>query len=534
MKNTFLKKISVLALGLLLFAPACTNLDEELFDTVTDKNFLLTEEEQLAAMGQAYTSLQALGNHANIWSISELASDELVVTTKGGDWYDGGVLIQLHKHEFTADNGFFNNAWGSIYGGINTCNRLLYQFKSLGLPDELLAELRAVRALWYFYALDAFGNVPLVIDYEDVSIPSNEADFQTGRTKVFNFVESELLAVMPLLSTSTGTDRYGRMNQAAANALLTKLYLNAEVYTGTPQWQKTIDAADAVIASGFSLMASYKENFAIDNTGSTENIFVVPYDRVYAGGFQWVMMTLSYASSNTYSLTSQPWNGYAVVEEFYNSYVDPAQNPGPQGDVWTGLAVAPTTGTVDNRLSNFVVGPQYNADGTRTEDPGFEGASSAAPDPDGILLNFTPQNNEIHPNGWRQGGARIGKYEYEKGGSNNMSNDFVVLRYADVLLAKAEALWRLNAADPAALAIVNSIRTRAGVDTFAALDANNLYAERGREMFAELTRRQDQIRFGTWGAGWWEKAVSGPTYEIFPIPQIQIDANSSLHQNPNF
>ena len=143
----------------------------------------------------------------------------------------------------------------------------------------------------------------------------------------------------------------------------------------------------------------------------------------------------------------------------------------------------------------------------------------------------------VHPNGWRQGGARIGKYEYEVGGTENASNDFVIFRLADIMLTKAAALWRLNASDAESLSIVNEIRSRAGVDDYTSLTNDNLFDERGREMFAEMTRRQDQIRFNKWGDAWWEKEAysqDGSKYLVFPIPQVAIDASAALKQNPGY
>jgi hypothetical protein len=361
--------------------------------------------------------------------------------------------------------------------------------------------------------------------------------------------------IIPLLTETVGGAAYGRMNRPAALALRCKLYLNAEVYTGTARYADAIADADAVMSYGYSLAGAYSDNFTVNNSGSPENIFVIPYDKVFNGGFNWNAMTLHYASQFTYKLTFQPWNGYAAIEEFYNSYVDPAQNPGPQGAVWTGLAPFDPAndkqpndvGTLDSRLSNFLVGPQFNADGTPTNDPAFEGETSVAPDPDGTRLNFTPRTNMYYPNGWRQGGARIGKYEFEIGGTENMSNDFVIFRLADIMLAKAEAQFRTgNSAG--AMTIVNEIRARAGVDPFTDLDGpvsfnptgpsiagGEILNERGREMFAEMTRRQDLIRFGVWGETWWEKPTPSDANRIvFAIPQPQLDASSALHQNPGY
>ncbi len=522
-----------MGLGMMFFTLSCTDLDEELYSDVTADNFFKKPDEFIAALGQAYSSFGGIGNHSGLWTINELASDELVISTKGGDWYDGGVLLQLHRHEFAPDNGFFNNGWTFLYGGINTCNRLIYQFQSLKTPeaDAFIAELRAVRALWYYWAVDAFGNIPLVTDFTQVDPPAT-----TPRAEVFNFIVKELNEVIPVLPTAKDASTYGRMTKWAALALRCKLYLNAGVFTGTPQWQKAADDANDLITNGgYALEGSYKANFAIRNSGSKENIFVYPYDKVFAQGFNWVAMTLSVASAPTYNLTFQPWNGYQTVEEFYNSYIDPAQNPGPQGPVWKGLTkdanndgISDDIGTVDSRLSNFIVGPQYNQDGSRTLDGGAE-----PNDFDGKPVTFTPQLNEIYPQGLRQAGARIGKYEFEVGGTNNMSNDFVIFRLSDIILSLAEAKFRLGQTAEA-LVLVNNIRDRAGVDPYPTLTLDLLYAERGREMYAEMTRRQDLIRFGKFGNAWWEKKVSDVHYQLFPIPKQQIDANKKLVQNPGY
>ena len=473
-----------------------------------------------------------------------MTSDELVITTKGGDWFDGGVLQDLHRHSYTPSNGFFNNAWTFMYGGVNTCNRLIDTFtqkQAEGNPnaEAFIYELRAIRALWYYWILDAYGNAPLVTDFKDVNPPANAT-----RQQLYDFVDSELSAVIAKLPTAKDASTYGRMTKWAALAVRSKLYLNAEVYTGTAQWQKAADDAKNIIDNGgYVLEGQYADNFAVNNVGSRENIFVYPYDKVFAQGFNWPMMTLHYASQTVYNFTAQPWNGYQVVEEFYNSYVDPVQNPGPQGPVWLGLTVdanndkiSDDIGTVDSRLTNFVVGPQYKPDGVQAIDPGFEGETAKQPDPDGTGLNFTPHINQLGPDGWRQGGARIGKYTYEVGGTPNMSNDFVVFRYADILLTRAEALWRISNADGEALTLVNQVRSRAKVADYNSLTADNLLAERGREMFAEMTRRQDMIRFDKFGSkyGFKTGVDASATLELFPIPKIQLDANSKLKQNPGY
>ncbi|HZI25238.1 MAG TPA: RagB/SusD family nutrient uptake outer membrane protein, partial [Chryseolinea sp.] len=370
-------------------------------------------------------------------------------------------------------------------------------------------------------------------DFTDTSKPTTSLN---SRKEIYNFIESELTEIIPFLPVQKDASTYGRMTKWSALAIRAKLYLNAEVFTGTPQWQKAADdAKDIIDNGGYSLEASYKTNFIANNTGSKENIFVYPYDKVFAQGFNWIAMTLSVASQPTYNLTFQPWNGYQTVEEFYNSYIDPVKNPGPQGPVWKGLTkdlnndrISDDIGTVDERLSNFILGPQFNQDGTPTLDGGAE-----ASDFNGQPVTFTPQLNEIQPNGLRQAGARIGKYEFEVGSTQNMSNDFVIFRLADIILTRAEALHRLGQTAEA-LVLVNTIRTRAGVTPFAALTDDRLYEERGREMYAEMTRRQDQIRFGKWDDAWWSKPASTDTQKLFPIPKAQRDINPGLIQNPGY
>ena len=111
------------------------------------------------------------------------------------------------------------------------------------------------------------------------------------------------------------------MNYYAGQTLLAKLYLNAEVYSGTPQWAKVITACDEVINSGkYSLESNYFTNFNVDNSGSKEFIFAIPYDQVFFQGFAMAVRTLHYGSQLTYNLTAQPWNGFCTMEEFYNSY----------------------------------------------------------------------------------------------------------------------------------------------------------------------------------------------------------------------
>ena len=216
-------------------------------------------------------------------------------------------------------------------------------------------------------------------------------------------------------------------------------------------------------------------------------------------------MTNHYSSQTVFNLNDQPWNGYCALEEFYNSYEEDDARKGEYGN-----PTAP---------GNFIAGPMG------VTDPGVE-----PDDPDGPEVVHTPEINAHFPNALRQAGVRIGKYEFT-GGPNTMSNDFVIFRYAEVLLNKAEAEFRMNGGG---LALVNMLRERASQQGFSALTEQDLLEERGRELFAESVRRTDLIRFGQYGNEWAFKPTSDATRTIFPIPQAQLDANPNLQQNPGY
>jgi hypothetical protein len=268
------------------------------------------------------------------------------------------------------------------------------------------------------------------------------------------------------------------------------------------------------------LESNYFANFNANNQSSKEFIFAIPYDKVYFKGFNFGPMTLHYESQNTFNLTYQPWNGFCSLQEFYDSY--------ESGDIRKGKpnTLAGPSGV----RGNFLAGPQFTAGGSIIQDK--DAGPAADPDP---VLTFTPKINEIAPNAYREAGARIGKFEFVQGGTPDLDNDFPIYRYSDILLIKAEALWRQNAGDAAALALVNQIRTRAGVAPFTSLNADNLLAERGREMFAELKRRTDLIRFGKFNDARWAKPKDASNHvNLYPIPREQLDANKSLKQNPGY
>ena len=544
MKNKLFKR--VLIAGVLISGLSCTKLDESpyLFDKVTGAQFGKTDLEISSAVGAAYSNLSGVGGNNHYIPLNEVTTDEMIVPTRGPDWGDGGHWVRLKKHAYVSTDPLPGNGWNFCYSGISSCNRLIATLTTIGTPTALayIPELKGLRAIYYYWLLDWYGNVPLSIDFADTKPPANAT-----RKQVYDFVESELLTNAPLLKKPSSVPdiaTYGRVNFYTAQACLAKLYLNAQVYTGTAQWDKAIAACNQIINSGiYQLTPNYVDNFVQNNQNSKEFIWAIPFDHIKFGGLNLNMMTLSYLNQSTYNINAQPWNGFASVSEFYNSYIDPVQNPGPQGTV-VGIDPlgTPTMGTDDKRMrANFVVGPQFSSAGVRLSDDGAD-----ATDPDGKPFTFTPYINQLEPAAWRQSGARIGKWQFYMGMTQNMDNDFAIFRYADILLTKAEATARMNSNwnDGSVLAVVNQIRTQhGGVTPFTTLTDATFLAERSREMFAEAWKRQDMVRFGTYNNAYLFHAADpadalGPNginhLNVFPIPETQINANKNLKQNPGY
>lgn len=510
-----MKKINVkiIIAAFFFMGVGCTDLEEELQDEFTEritpqnidfgKSVNVNMSPPVDGLGAAFsTLLNGTANHGSYFSISEISTDEVVIAQKGGDWFDGGIWLNMHRHDFRPTNDGLNGAWNDMFGGITQANSILADVE---LSAEQEAQLRFLRAYLFWKLTDSFGNIKLVVE-RGVDVP------QSTRPEVIAFVESEINTIIDDLPD--GRQDYARVSKSAAYALLSRIYLNSEVYTGVERYQDAIDAADMVINSGvYELADNYGDVFSPINVENIEQIFIVPFDEATGTGMNFAQMTLHYPSQLTFRLQSQPWNGYATLEEFYNSYED--------GD--------------ERKANNFIVGPQVDLNGDPILDVAFD-----AGDEDGAAINYTPAINELAPNSTRQAGARMGKYSFKIGQLNDADNDYVLLRYGEVIMNKAEAIARRDGfGSGEALALVNQLRARAGVADLASLTEEEFLAERGREFFQESLRRMDLIRFGAWGNAWWEKgAHSNADLNIFPIPTDQINASLSeqfpLIQNPGY
>ncbi|WP_423147725.1 RagB/SusD family nutrient uptake outer membrane protein [Rubrolithibacter danxiaensis] len=492
---------------LLAGVQACTDLEPEVFDRAEGSKFPKNEAELLSTVGATYGQLR--GYYDPVTVLNEATSDEMVVPTRGPDWYDNASWQQMARHNWTpVSPGQINGSWEWAYQVIAKANINITAINASSLEiqgkETILSELRMLRAFAYFTLLDMFGNVPILTESSPAGNPT-----QSDRAAVYAFIEKEITEALPNLRDEKGAATYSRFTKGAANTLLAKLYLNAEVYTGTPKWQEASAAADAVInsAAGYGLNPDYLSNFAVANGSNTntyaENILVIPYDKVLATGMNWQMRTLHYAQGGVYQLSGNPWNGFSTRADFYNSYSDN-----------------------DLRKAMWLEGPQKdNAGNIITFTDAVDNKSKQ--------LIFTPQITSLEK-AFGNEGVRNVKYEVQRNNTrSDQDNDFALFRFSDVLLMKAEAELRLGHTGPA-LTEINKVRARAKVANLTSLTLDDILAERGRELAWEGWRRNDLIRFGKWESSWEFKNNSETFRRLFPIPSQQLSNNPNLKQNPGY
>jgi hypothetical protein len=493
MNNRWKISLAVLFMSFIASIQSCTNLDEDVYNQIPQDQFGLNEEQLEALIGPLYGGLSEYpGRFMELNSVA----DDQIAPTRGGDWKDGDRWRRYREHNWspTYEDDVFNGLWTWIYNNVTAINQ---QLANPGIKEaQVVAELRTLRAFYHYLAMDTFGRA-IIADQISAESPG-----QKTRAEMYAFIEKELTEALPDLSQEVTEATYGRLNQYVAQMMLAKLYLNAQVYAGTPQWAKALAACDVLINSGkYSLATDFFSNFSVNNEDSPETIFAIPLDKTKKEGMSVHLWTLHYLNQLTYNLGSAPWNGLCTTEEFYNTFED-----------------------ADIRKQMWLVGTQYSSTGEVLMD-------------DSDTLAFTVKIPAFEmPAGTvaRAAGARSVKYEVQRNNaSSNQDNDFVVYRLADVYLMRAEAQFRLgNMAD--ALTDINHIRTARNVSGFTTLDSDKILAERGRELAWEYHRRQDLIRFGVFGKPWQFKPASPVTHELFPIPVSQIALNANLTQNPGY
>jgi starch-binding outer membrane protein, SusD/RagB family len=495
--------IQAIALTIMLSMVSCTSLDEEVYSDIPLDKVFRTERDVLMNAGRAYSNLQRYPEEFSLWTLNELASDEMVAPGRDdGFVWDNGRWNEIHTHNVSSTNKILTLSWNFVFEGIASCNEIIYEteLSPITFPekDRIVSEIKILRAYFYYWGMDNWGNIPFSADFTDKKLA-----LQKDRKFVFDFIESDILANIDKLESQTGTAYYGRVTQGMANTLLAKLYLNAQEWIGEDKFQQSVDACNKVIAlNNYHIEDDYFANFKVNNESSLENIFVIPMHSIFTKDrFYWYTLTLNDASRATFNFKGGMWDEFVLEPGFLDKYADN-----------------------DLRKKSFLFGQQKDKDGNDIVI-------------DGVPFIYSPTiGNYMARKKWE--GARCAKYEYQDELEyyvNDMENDYVLFRYADVLYTKLEALWRLGRgsemlSDPD----LQKIRTRAGLEPLQEddLTSSGLLDELGREFAWEGHRRQDQIRFGVWGNPWWNKPPSGPNAKLFPIPQTILSTNSNLVQNP--
>jgi starch-binding outer membrane protein, SusD/RagB family len=361
--------------------------------------------------------------------------------------------------------------------------------------------VKVLRSFYYYLLIDNYGDAPYLTSAKNA--PAKP--FKIKRAAIFDSLVSTIKTALPSLITS---DKKTMVTRYMAYALLAKLYLNAEIYTGTAHWEEAGNYCDSVFTGPYTPESDFLAPFKTNNDNSSEIIFSIPYDEDNFQGFRLHMRTLHYQMDRKYDMPVGPWNGFAIVPDFFDKY-----------------------DSLDKRRAGYnIYGLQYDIKGKVISDGETHMNLNIAPHLAG--LNMQPANTSLFD--LRCSGARVGKYEIKIGAKENLSNDFPLFRLTDFKLMKAEVLIRLNG-DGAGDELIKPIRSRAGVagvEPLSGWTLEQLLAERGRELYCEGHRRQDLIRFHEYGKAKWKKTADASDKTTFPIPKWATDANSNLLLNP--
>lgn len=487
-----------------LLAQGCTKLDENIYDKYTSEDFYNSKEGSDVALAAVYAQIP--GNWGGVgyagadrgwYDLNNMATDEQVVPHRTtGDWELD--FARMHLRQWLPTDGFVSNTWNWLYKSVFNANLAVNQLETANAERSKIAEAKVLRAFFYFLLIDDFGNVPF---FTDNSITVDKIP-QASRTEVFNFIVKEINENVELLSSAKGGVYYGRFNKWAAYALLAKVYLNAEVYTGTAKWQECLDACNKVTEGGFALHSGaidathplgskYFELFG-DVLPDDETILAI-YTKVDVVGRNIFTVRSLGGADGTALLGYGGWNGSVVPQDFVEKFDDN-----------------------DIRKRQF----RY-------------GASPFGPKPAGFTNYSLELTNIDNPGAAPNAGARNQKFfPVAPMNSGGASNDFPIYRYADILLMKAECNVRLN--NPSAgKPFIDAVRQRAGLNPLNADPTlEDIYNERGFELTWEGHRRQDMIRFGKFLEARGLVAAAQPNRLLFPIPTAALNANPLLKPNP--
>ena len=529
-----MKKIIIIlsVISAILGAQSCRKLDVDVESQYVKGNFPSTTSDYAALFGTMYSNLSSQYG-VPYWRMQELSTDAAILPARDGNFDDGGQFRQLHYHTWTVDHPNVRDIWQWGFGGINNCNRLINLTNESNGSDAAkqssLAEVKAMRALYYFFMMDLYGNVPIINTFPVSTLPGNQT-----REKVFEFIEKELKELLPQLPQRINANRvlwYARPTRAMAFALLQKMYLNAEVYTGKPRYAESVVMGDSVLKNtNYFLDTKYADVFDVNNGPQiNETIFAVAYDQQIPGN-QMTRFGFYPALAPAYGINVGFSIAMSTTPEYYNRF-------NLNGDI---------------RNTFWLIGKQFAPDANRKPDlskPVMIAGTNTQIEitPDLILKPGKPMDvgNTVAD---QAKGVRSVKYWPDVNAiqaTRLNSNDIPFLRLADVMLMKAEAILRgatvttVNGELQTPLLLVNKIRSRAGAPLAISITLETLLDERAREFSWEAWRRNDLIRFGKFEIEYplqndiltMNKDV---TRRLFPIPANELRLNTNLKQNPGY
>jgi starch-binding outer membrane protein, SusD/RagB family len=582
----FTTKITTLVTFIWLFA-SCTNLDEVVLDEVSGNN----TSNPANALAAAYDRLGdgTFTDHGAVFSMQEYTTDEAILPTRGSDWGDGGKWRAMHEFTWASDNAVIGNNWNLLTNGITRSLTAIQSAEESNIPEKklFLAEAKGLLAYYLYTTLDLFGQAP----YRDPMNPNAPLQILKADTQIDKLI-TDVEALLPdLADMGSQQTHHGRFTKQAAYGFLSTMYLNRAVFkdrynasssfnfneaavsgSGTDM-DRVIYYTSLLIDSGkYSLESNYFKNFAIDNTNGSELIFAISqkidYIRNGSNSFAYVSME----RNQRVSAANRGTNAACTTPEFYatwdNNHDDPRFNQAYQytdGTWFNNDGTTPSVPATDivpkstglpwfHFTRGIVAGPQYGTIllpsgslemiGNRIKvSPLYMEKSSTT------RMDFTPSltfknptqavfaQNEINQ------GARVFKYEFDPEEGNGSSNvDMPLYRLGGIYTIRAEAYFRKGSI-VAALQDLNKLRTSRKRESLyasapgkelTAIDATVLYNEIGFELYWELYRRPQMIRFGKFDLSGTAKPVSQPFRRIFPIPQSTIDVTKEFKQNQGY
>lgn len=534
-----MKKIAYILTAALAFGTLVTSCDDMLeeknYGNQTTADMMSNEQNVVLLVGQIYADLKYTHDHWGYWGLQTITADEgiCVPRNSGADWNDGGYWMKQNTHEWNHRGDAIENVWNITISNAVLCNKIINTLQTYkeNMSEDVykayLGEAEVLRCYYFYQLFDCFGRIPYTEKFEEV----------TGALLEPEEVWSNLVAVlernapnMSVVNDGTRAALYGRTTQGFAYALLARLYINAESYGCTPDnifktvekpqaysgsfYDNCIRCCDNVIKSGaYAIESNYFANFKIKNENSRENIFVIVEDGREEGersttGAHTCMNklriahnTMHYGVQFAYDMPLDTWNGFCARPEFLELY---------KGNDVRGVGYE-KDGTHNKKEWGWFVGPVYKKG---SNDYYIDTKQIDDDHPSGTPTVIVSDIKNIK-NASNMEGARLNKWELDKSGDGIYKyeeNDFPIMRYADVLWMKEEAIKRggagtseMGSADFQKL-LARSFAYDNGAETFkaeygdpASWTLKDILDERGREFTWEMVRRRDLIRFGEFG-----------------------------------